>query len=73
MKGGSIINAVLQNLRRKHGLTLKDMATIINLQTASGYCKKELGYVPFSLEEAKVIADYFGKRIEDIFFTKELA
>jgi len=67
------MSEILQNLRRERGLTHKDMAELINLKTASAYCKKELGYYPFSLEEAKIIADYFGKKIEEIFFTRELS
>lgn len=59
---------ILKNLRKEHNLTHKDMATLINLKTPAAYCKKELGYNIISLKEAKIIADYFGKKIEDIFF-----
>ena len=67
------MSEILQSLRKEHGITHKEMAELINLKTASAYCKKELGYVPFSLQEAKIVADFFGKRIEEIFFTDELS
>lgn len=67
------MSEILQNLRKERRITHKEMAELINLKTASAYCKKELGYVPFSLQEAKIIADFFGKQIEDIFFTNELS
>ena len=67
------MSEILQNLRKERNLTHKEMAKLLNLKTASAYCKKELGYVPFSLQEAKIIADFFGKKIEDIFFTDELS
>lgn len=59
---------ILRDLRQKHRLTDNDMAKLIGLKTHAAYCKKELGYIPFSLKEAKIIADYFGKKIEEIFF-----
>ena len=67
------MNKTLQNLRQKNGLTHKNMAELLNLKTASAYCKKELGHVPFSLQEAKIISDFYGKTIEEIFFADKLS
>jgi len=44
----------------------EDMARWMGLKTASAYCKKEKGDVPFSLEEMMVISDYFGVTMDDL-------
>lgn len=60
--------ATLKKLRTESKLTLQDMANLLGLKTASAYCKKESGAVPVSLDEAKVISDFFRKPMEEIFF-----
>lgn len=63
--------ATLKKLRVERGLTLQEMANLLGLKTASAYCKKETGSVPVSLDEAKVISDFFHKPMEEIFFPKD--
>jgi DNA-binding XRE family transcriptional regulator len=53
-------------------MTLSDMSKLIGLKTPSAYYKKENGDVPFSLEEAKIIAEKFNKPLE-IFFNNNLS
>ncbi|PKM53414.1 MAG: XRE family transcriptional regulator [Firmicutes bacterium HGW-Firmicutes-5] len=59
----------LKSLRIESELTHKDMASVLGLKTASAYWKKEAGLVPFSLSEARIIADFFNMSIDDIFFS----
>ncbi len=67
------MNETLKKLRIDGNITQQEMAELIGLKTASAYYKKEMGHVPFSLQEAKVIADFFGKKIENLFFAGELS
>lgn len=60
----------LKSLRIEKELTHKDMASVIGLKTASAYWKKEADLVPFSLIEARIIADFFNMSVEEIFFDK---
>ena len=53
-------------LREKHDIKQEDMAQLIGLKTISGYCKKEKGNVPFSLEEIMTIADFFGLTLDQL-------
>ncbi|MEN8904761.1 MAG: helix-turn-helix domain-containing protein [Clostridiales bacterium] len=57
----------LKMLRVKFGNTQKDMSELLKLSRIQ-YAKKERGKAKFSLDEAKVIANYFMLPIEDIFF-----
>lgn len=57
-------------LRYEHGLTQKDAAEIIGCAHKT-YCLKELGQYPFSLEEARRLASYYGLSIEDTFFAQK--
>lgn len=66
------MNTTLKDLRKSNNLTLSDMSKLIGLKTPSAYYKKENGDVPFSLEEAKIIAEKFNKPIE-IFFNNNLS
>lgn len=66
------MNQVLKDLRLEQNITQQEMAELINLKTASAYWKKEAGHIPFSLQEAKIIADFFDKPIEELFFASEL-
>ncbi len=54
----------LRELRKEYNETQTEVANLIGLKTASAYSKKENGKVPFSLEEAKVLAEHFNKPIE---------
>lgn len=57
----------LRELRVSQNISGEELAQILNLTKAT-YSKKENGLVKFSLEEAKLIADKFNKKIEEIFF-----
>lgn len=57
----------LRDIRKSNGVTCKMMADILGLKTRSGYSKKETGAIPFSLEEAQIISQYFSLPIESIF------
>lgn len=61
---------ILKSLRAMKGLTQRDMAEILNM-TVQTYNRKELGQREFTLEESKVIANIFGKTIEEIFFNQQ--
>ena len=53
-------------LREKNDIKQEDMAKLIGLKIISGYCKKEKGNVPFSLEEIMIIADFFGLTLDQL-------
>jgi DNA-binding XRE family transcriptional regulator len=54
------------------GLSAEVMASVIETSVAN-YYKKEAGDIKFDLVEARTIARYFGKAIEDLFFEDEIA
>ena len=56
----------LKEMRKAKGETQSDLAALLGLKTASAYNKKENGKVPLTLNEAKILADHFGKPL-DIF------
>lgn len=58
--------------RETLGLRQEEFAKIINVSTVN-YSKKENGVVKFSLNEAKLISEHFGKPIEVIFFANEVS
>jgi len=62
---------ILKETRKKYGVTCRQMSLLLGHKTRGAYHKKELGHVPFTLEEARKIADYFQKDINEIFFEKE--
>lgn len=63
----------LRKIRKDQGLSGKDMCSLLGLKSKASYYKKEDGSVKFSLGEAKVIAELFGKSIEDIFFDENVS
>lgn len=63
----------LRKLRKERNVSIAEMSMLLGFKTQSAYCKKELGYVPLSLNEARVISDFFGKSIDEIFFTNEIS
>ncbi len=63
----------LKEIRNKNNVTCEYLSTLLGLKTRGAYQKKESGSVPFTLNEAKIIADYFGKNINDIFFENEVS
>jgi len=60
----------LKALRYEQGITQADAAKIVGC-THSTYCTKERGQYPFTLEEARRLAAYFGLSIEDTFFSQK--
>lgn len=58
------MTSTLRDMRKKQGSTLQKMSNLLGLKTASAYYKKEIGAVPLSLEEAKILSDYFNKPLE---------
>lgn len=59
-------NNRLKKLRKEKGETQIEIANLLGLKTASAYSKKENGYVPISLEEAKILAKHFNQPIDSI-------
>lgn len=59
----------LRKIRTERGIRLKECADVIGVQEAC-YCKKELGDLKFSLEEAKALADFFKLPVEVLFLKK---
>ena len=58
----------LKYIRTSKKVTCGQLADLLGFKTRGAYYKKEIGSVPFYLNEAKLIADYFGDSIENIFF-----
>lgn len=63
----------LRKMRKERNISVADMAQLLGFKSNSSYCKKELGYIPISLEEARKISEYFGKSVEEIFFTNKVS
>lgn len=60
----------LRGMRKEKGSTLQEMSNLLGLKTASAYYKKETGTTPISLEEARILSEYFQRPLEKIFVTK---
>ncbi|MEX5836439.1 helix-turn-helix transcriptional regulator [Bacillus velezensis] len=58
-------------LREKHGLKQDDMARTLGITKAT-YSKKENSYIKFSLEESRVLANFFETTIDELFFDENL-
>lgn len=63
----------LRQTRESKKITCEQLSCVLGLKTRGAYHKKENGIVPFTLLEAKQIADYFDKPIEDIFFDSKVS
>ena len=57
----------LRELRKAHQRTQQEIADLLNISTAN-YCKKEHGSLACSLDEAKILADYYGTTVDHLFF-----
>ena len=64
--------STVKELRESAGLKQEYMADLLKISPAN-YCKKENGTIKYSLPEAKIIADHFGKTIEEVFFAEEVS
>lgn len=58
----------IKMLRMLHDLTQEDAAKLLSVATHT-FLKKENGHREFYLSEAKILADYFDKPIEEVFFS----
>ncbi|BES66087.1 hypothetical protein SANA_25260 [Gottschalkiaceae bacterium SANA] len=63
----------LRVLRKQEGVSAKELAELLDLKTKASYYKKESGAIKFSIEEARKIASYFNKSIEEIFFERKVS
>ena len=62
----------LRALREENGVKQEEMAALLGISEPN-YCKKESGTVKVSLLEAKKVSEFFGKSIEEIFFSQEVS
>lgn len=62
----------VKELREGRGIKQEEMAKVTEMSTAN-YSKKENGVIKWALSEAKTIADFFDKSIEEIFFDNEVS
>lgn len=65
------MNEELKLMRKNNGETQSQIANLLGLKTASAYCKKENGFVPFSIGEIIILADHFNKPVS--FFINQLS
>jgi len=61
----------LKALRAKNNINQKKMASVLNI-TVSTYNRKENGLRSFLIEEAREIANFFNKGIDEIFLQTKL-
>lgn len=60
----------LRRIRTERGVKMKQCADLLGVQEAC-YCKKELGTLKFSVEEAKKLSEFFKTPVEVLFYRKE--
>lgn len=58
----------LREIRNKKSIPIDTFKNLLGLKTKAAYYKKENGNVKFTLNEAKIIADFLKLPIEEIFF-----
>ncbi len=56
----------VKELREELGVKQKEMAELLK-QSQANYNKKENGKVRFTITEAKTVADFFHKTVDEIF------
>lgn len=59
----------LKSIRVEHGESQADVARVLGVSEPT-YNQKELGKRDFSLDEAIKLAKYYGKTLDEIFFTQ---
>lgn len=64
-------NNKLAAYRKLCNLSQKEAAELLNMSNTS-YSLKESGKGEFKLSEAKILADYFGTTVDDIFFNNSV-
>lgn len=62
----------VKELREAANIKQESMASLLGVSPAS-YSKKENGHIKYTLDEAKAIAVFFNKTIEEIFFADEVS
>lgn len=60
----------LKKIREKNNTTQEEMACLLGYKHKSGYQKLENGERKVSIDQAKIISDFFKMSIEDIFFNQ---
>lgn len=60
----------LRNKREEKGLTIKDMADLLNYKSSSTYAKKEREEIPINIEEAIKICIILNTTLDEIFLNK---
>lgn len=69
-RGGTDMDNRLAEIRMERKETQRQIADVMGIKTIGGYCKKELGYTPVTLEQARAVALHWGMTIEEIFFAE---
>ncbi len=62
----------VKEIRLNSNVKQEKMAEILDMSVAN-YSKKENGYLKWTITEAKKIADFFGKTMDEIFFANEVS
>ncbi|MFQ7598188.1 helix-turn-helix transcriptional regulator [Veillonella sp.] len=62
---------LLDSIRRSKKITQEDMAKLLNIDVRT-YQNKEKGVTQFKQNEMFIIAKFFNKKIDEIFFTYKL-
>ncbi|MEO2563987.1 helix-turn-helix transcriptional regulator [Clostridium tertium] len=57
----------IKELRQANKVKTRKLATVIGVKTASCYSKKENGYLRFSIEQLKSLADFYSLSLETLF------
>lgn len=63
----------LRKIRQDENIKAIEIAEVIGLKTESAYYKKETGKVPFTLEQALIIANMLNKSVEEVFSENEVS
>lgn len=71
LEGGTDMDNRLAEIRMERKETQRQIADVMGIKTIGGYCKKELGYTPVTLEQAHAVALHWGLTIEEIFFAEK--
>ncbi|QOR33849.1 helix-turn-helix transcriptional regulator [Clostridium sp. 'deep sea'] len=61
----------LRYLRKQKRVSTETLAELLSLKSIGAYYKKEVGDRNLTLQEAKILSDYFGSSIEQLFFDKQ--
>lgn len=62
----------LKKFRKSDGIKAAALAKLIGLKTNASYYKKENGDIKFTVDEALAIANYLGRKVEEIFLPQDV-